>query len=58
MNVVGHGLACALVLIFPYVKTSGRVCRGADRVALIARRAVAPRVAEADGPGAARLLAS
>jgi arabinofuranan 3-O-arabinosyltransferase len=57
-ELAGIGLACLLVLIFPFVKLP--VGFGAVLVVavLTARRAVAPRATEADGPGAARLLAS
>jgi len=57
-ELAGIGLACLLVLIFPFVKLP--VGLGAVLVvaALTARRAAAPQATEEIGPGAARLLAS
>ena len=57
-ELAGVGLACLLILIFPFVKFP--VGFGAILVvaALIARRAAAPRTTEAVGPDAIRLLAS
>jgi len=54
----GIGLACLLVLIFPFVKLPVGFIAVLVVAALTARRALASQGTEAAGPGAARLLPS
>jgi arabinofuranan 3-O-arabinosyltransferase len=57
-ELAGIGLACLLVLIFPFVKAPVGFAAALVIAALIARRVLVPQNSEVTGPGAPHLLPS